>query len=461
MHIDRFHAASSTPMSSARHLTHSLIAFIGIVAALASGRMAAAQSPTFGPLMAQNGFPESYSDGHGLDLALCLADPNMCMLLQSVADPVDGLAFPLNYNGTFPSESFYWAATATMDTNNGGQALLVLALEASFTSGLVLPGEQTTFARMRLRVDNLQVGPIYTITTPYGSFPAFASRTGRRGINFTQDFGLVPGDFSLALQSNMFPFLRWDGGLPIVDGQGHRFIGDPNIPHRVTGSPTGNNVFRIDGPNIGGPGINTISTDLFLVAGVEHVPAPVAAFRANVTTGTAPMPVAFTSLSTGAIGTYNWTFGDGGSARSRNPAHVYTVPGTYTVGLTVTGPGGSASTSQVGLVHVAPPPPLLTLSRNDGAGQRLRLRIARSTPDAKLVVLGSPSKGTAPFRAGRCAMSTSLAQPAVYLAKISGASGGSVEAEFRVPLGLAGQTWFFQVLDPNSCLASNVLPVQF
>jgi hypothetical protein len=35
----------------------------------------------------------------------------------------------------------------------------------------------------------------------------------------------------------------------------------------VVGSPTGNNFFRIDGPNVGGPGVNTIQTTLFNLSG--------------------------------------------------------------------------------------------------------------------------------------------------------------------------------------------------
>ena len=39
--------------------------------------------------------------------------------------------------------------------------------------------------------------------------------------------------------------------MPVLDDQGTptgevlQYVGDPNIPHVVAGSPTGNNVFRI------------------------------------------------------------------------------------------------------------------------------------------------------------------------------------------------------------------------
>jgi len=43
----------------------------------------------------------------------------------------------------------------------------------------------------------------------------------------------------------------------------------------------------------------------------------------------------------GSIESYHWTFGDGSSSTSENPAHEYSKPGTYTVKLTVTDNEGS------------------------------------------------------------------------------------------------------------------------
>jgi PKD repeat protein len=71
------------------------------------------------------------------------------------------------------------------------------------------------------------------------------------------------------------------------------------------------------------------------------VTAPVAAFSATPTTGKNPLSVSFANGSSGAISTWAWTFGDGGTSTAQNPSHTYTQAGTYTVSLTVTGPGGA------------------------------------------------------------------------------------------------------------------------
>ncbi|MDX9856686.1 MAG: PKD domain-containing protein [candidate division Zixibacteria bacterium] len=83
-------------------------------------------------------------------------------------------------------------------------------------------------------------------------------------------------------------------------------------------------------------------------------PAPVANFSGSPTTGTAPLTVNFTDLSTGSITSWSWTFGDGGTSSAQNPSHQYTSAGTYSVTLTVTGPGGSDGETKTDYITVNP-----------------------------------------------------------------------------------------------------------
>ncbi|GAB5491414.1 MAG: hypothetical protein Phog2KO_16290 [Phototrophicaceae bacterium] len=76
------------------------------------------------------------------------------------------------------------------------------------------------------------------------------------------------------------------------------------------------------------------------------VPRPIAVFTQNLTTGTSPLVVAFTNQSQGQISSYSWSFGDGGSSNALNPIYTYRTPGTYTVTLRVTGPGGTSNVSR-------------------------------------------------------------------------------------------------------------------
>jgi len=83
-------------------------------------------------------------------------------------------------------------------------------------------------------------------------------------------------------------------------------------------------------------------------------PAPVADFSGSPTSGTAPLTVNFTDLSTGSITSWSWTFGDGGTSTAQNPSHQYTNDGTYSVSLTVTGPGGSDIETKSNYITVNP-----------------------------------------------------------------------------------------------------------
>lgn len=90
--------------------------------------------------------------------------------------------------------------------------------------------------------------------------------------------------------------------------------------------------------------------------GVNSPSAPVAGFNSDRTGGIAPLTVQFNDQSTGNVTGYLWNFSDGAVSTDRNPQHVFAVPGTYNVILTVTGPGGSSSViRQISVTSAIPP----------------------------------------------------------------------------------------------------------
>ncbi|MAU10680.1 MAG: hypothetical protein CL607_12720 [Anaerolineaceae bacterium] len=88
------------------------------------------------------------------------------------------------------------------------------------------------------------------------------------------------------------------------------------------------------------------STAVRTVSIVAGNVAPVAAFRAEPATAQAPATISFIDESQNTISQWLWTFHDGSTASSQNAQFTYNTPGTYTVTLQVTGPGGSNSTSR-------------------------------------------------------------------------------------------------------------------
>jgi PKD repeat protein len=103
--------------------------------------------------------------------------------------------------------------------------------------------------------------------------------------------------------------------------------------------------------NVSGWGPYSASNTGYRATGVVPTPTPTppaglnAAFTFQPTAPTAGKQVQFTDASTGAT-SWQWTFGDGRTSTARNPLHTYSVRGTYTVTLRITGVSGSAQTSK-------------------------------------------------------------------------------------------------------------------
>ncbi|WP_373048086.1 PKD domain-containing protein [Vulgatibacter sp.] len=220
-----------------------------------------------------HGFPIWYRDAQGQTLELCLDHTNpLCNFLPGdVPDPTRPISFPDN----FPGEAFWWMAEAAIPTS-AGDAALTLALEAAWAAEEVIDGDQVAFGRVRIRIDALQAG-VYTVTHPFGVDVFEIAAGGDRAINYTEDIGGGPLDFNGAMTSRIGPFLQWS---PIADAPAG-YVGDPAVPHAVSGSPFGTNFFRVEGPGIGTagspnlcdsdgdlvPDVNCIETQLFNLQG--------------------------------------------------------------------------------------------------------------------------------------------------------------------------------------------------
>lgn len=242
-----------------------LAALVCLAAALAPPADAAAR---VGPINKATGFPKWYQDSSspGLRLGLCLEGP---LCLERLPNPRErAFVAAKARNSNFPEEAFWWAGEASIDRPGGG-ALLVMAREAAFANEKPKRGDQISFSRVRVRIDGLVAGGRYTVTHPYGTDTYVAEDDGQGGgeINVTEDIGCGVGpltrcNFAEALEGRVDPFLVWDPAVAPAPPAG--YVGDPRVEHRVVGSPTGNNFFRVVGPGLGAGGIRT---NLFAIQG--------------------------------------------------------------------------------------------------------------------------------------------------------------------------------------------------
>ena len=130
-------------------------------------------------------------------------------------------------------------------------------------------------------------------------------------------------------------------------------------------------------------------------------------FTASPTSGTAPLAVSFTDVSTGGPTSWSWNFGDGNTSTQQNPTHTYSTAGTYSVSLTVSNATGSATASKTNYIVVTVPPPDFTITASPSsvavvAGGTARYTVTLAATNGfsgavNLSVSGLPSGSTGSF----------------------------------------------------------------
>ena len=147
---------------------------------------------------------------------------------------------------------------------------------------------------------------------------------------------------------------------------------------------------------------NTLGQDTLTKVDLIEVRDPIvpdASFESSVVTGPVDLEVAFTDttidvskgsegegegegvndddpFSENVITSWAWDFGDGATSTEANPTHTYTVPGVYTVSLTITTIHGESSTESTDLIYAfadnlayggtSPDTGLAVIPRDDG-----------------------------------------------------------------------------------------------
>ncbi len=317
--------------------------FVGSMANAACSVTNSGASPFFvGPPNPNNGFSEYIRDSNGLSLELCTSpsqptfDPTTGVQISLVGtgpfcsfDPPD----PANAFSTqigFGAEGFWWLATPdTTSFPANMRAVLILGAEAAFL-GEVVDGGQFPFTRLRVRID-FPVTGFYRVTEPYGvhiyeitTLVPGAEIFESFDVEFPQGSVDAAGIVTEATSANncVGPWLTWDTypGDPALDNTGDGiadFIGDGLTSHQITGSPSGNNLFRIeafsdaamtlplmtfDPSDADGNGsMSSVETDLFTVVGKLYdgrLATPMVAERTTYTrdaTGSAGQVDVFTS----------------------------------------------------------------------------------------------------------------------------------------------------------------------
>lgn len=257
------------------------ISATALIASAALAMPAQANLAGMGTVDPGTGFPSYFQDANGLQLGLCLDGPPNCLASKIVNKAPD-------------DEAFWWAADASLPTSGGKDSQLVMAQEAAYFGTDPLEGQEAAFQRVRV-ILQVNTPGTYKVTYPYGTktYEVAQEDIGPgREVFDTLDKGCFPSppedtcndgagiEFGSAVRGPIGPFLTWDSvGLPEAQGGPPTgFVGDAATDHKVVGSPVEDlsdpsgfqNYFKVEGPNVGGPGVDTMKTDLFTVQGKIH-----------------------------------------------------------------------------------------------------------------------------------------------------------------------------------------------
>ena len=131
-------------------------------------------------------------------------------------------------------------------------------------------------------------------------------------------------------------------------------------------------------------------------------PAPVSNFTATPTILIQGQAVTFTSTSTGTITSYAWNVDDDPAIEGTTAtySHTYTEVGTYSITLTVTGPGGSNPKTVADMINVstAAPTPTTETSQTVQEDGSTTIGLTATDPNGQAVTFAittDPTNGTA------------------------------------------------------------------
>jgi len=182
------------------------------------------------------------------------------------------------------------------------------------------------------------------------------------------DFGVVDVDRGQTVQLSLVVTNRGTEGITNVQGS---IAGGPftviTQPFDVPGLSSSDLLIQFAPTNSGSFSnfvvvVSNGGTNISALVGIGAA-EPNASFIGSPVSGLKPLSVTFTDTSTGAITNRFWDFGDGTTTNTldTNFTHIYTNSGTNTVTLTLTGPVGTNTISQVNYVQVTNLPPQLTV----------------------------------------------------------------------------------------------------
>ncbi|TND10665.1 MAG: PKD domain-containing protein [Bacteroidetes bacterium] len=301
--------------------------------------------------------------------ALTVTDANGCTGTDSIqvtinSSPIVNLgADTIQCGGTVtldagnPGAVFFWSNNTTNQTNpvssSGSYDVHVISLAGCHSYDTILVtinpipvnnlGPDTSVCTTSYLLDAGNAGSTYLWSNSTTGQTLNVTTGGTYDVTVTSPDGCVNMD-TVTVTLNSTPTVSAGTDQIICTGStanlsatgGQSYIWSTGATTQATAvNPTVTTTYYVIGADVNGCEATDVVT-------VYVNPLPTASFT-YVQTG---VTVVFNDNSTNAT-SYSWNFGDSQTSTLQNPTHVYTINGTYTVTLTVTGPCGTQVYTQV------------------------------------------------------------------------------------------------------------------
>ena len=204
-------------------------------------------------------------------------------------------------------------------------------------SGLITIDPTTPYIQFQMKPNTgYAIGDVVVDEISQGKIPTYTFWNVNQNHTITATFR-EPVIYTLVSSAKTGGTITPSGSLTVVYGMDKTYTITPKVGYDIDS-------LTIDGTYVDATNQYTfkkIVTNHQIIANFKAVPAPISKFSSYPGSGSPPLSVAFKNESQNKTTAWQWNFGDGTISNIANPTHTYFEPGSYTVTLKTTGPGGT------------------------------------------------------------------------------------------------------------------------
>jgi PKD repeat protein len=254
-----------------------------------------------------------------------------------------------NYNQIYQYDPLGWIQSIGYRTDTAWAANVFTATNTESIAAVGLVTNQVNTAYQISIYKNPDQGPVSS-AGPVSTTQGTIGIPGYHTVSLPTLTNVQPGDkFSVVVR---YQTPNYNYPIPVekpFSGYSSKATASPGQSYTSSSGTTWTDL-TASSPN------TNVCLKVYTVTTGTTVKTPVASFTGTPTSGVAPLTVTFTDTSINTPTAWAWTFGDGATSALRNPSHIYSTAGTYTVSLKATNAAGSNTLTRTSYIAVTAAP---------------------------------------------------------------------------------------------------------